>query len=168
MYKKPKSKPRGKVTQKLALLKPVRKEYDTELNLLDELLEGSPFFQTFLTPFGVGIEDEWPQVKITESVKDYTVTIAAQGVDSKSVKVEYFNNIVSIRGEKRKGSVERDDKGNCIRSECSYGAFSRMFTLPCGVQQQRIRTTIVNGVLKIVLPKTMNGRSGSRNTIIDN
>jgi HSP20 family protein len=44
------------------------------------------------------------------------------------------------------------------RQEFNYTSFSRAFTLPEGVQKDKIDATYENGLLKLMLPKTEEAR----------
>ncbi len=58
---------------------------------------------------------------------------------------------MTIRGEKKEEKEERGE--NRYRLERSFGSFSRSFTLPCEVQEDKIDATYKDGVLSLKLPK---------------
>jgi HSP20 family protein len=71
-------------------------------------------------------------------------------MDEKDVNISVDDNVLSIRGEKRS---ETEDKERGY-SERSYGRFERHIGLPRGVEQDRASATFNKGVLTIVLPKS--------------
>ena len=61
------------------------------------------------------------------------------------------NNVLSLRGERRFDSEVKQE--NYHRVERAYGAFSRSFTLPSVVDQEKIKAEYKDGVLRVTLPK---------------
>jgi HSP20 family protein len=57
-----------------------------------------------------------------------------------------------IKGEKRQEKAEQDE--NRYMSERTYGSFQRSFSLPEGINTDKISAEFSNGVLTITLPKT--------------
>jgi HSP20 family protein len=98
-------------------------------------------------------EDVWaPVVDISESPKHYTVRADLRGVKKEDVKISVENGVLTVSGERKS---EVDDKSErCYRLECSYGAYSRSFSLPENVAQDNITAESKEGVLIINLPKT--------------
>ena len=52
---------------------------------------------------------------------------------------------------------EKDKKHHLV--ECSYGSFMRSFTLPTGAKAEMVSADFKDGVLKITVPKTEEGKS---------
>jgi HSP20 family protein len=92
-----------------------------------------------------------PSVDVTESEKEIEVTAELPGLEEKDVQINLADNVLTIRGEK-KSEQERKDKDYRL-VERSYGAFSRSFELPSGVDADKIKASIANGVLKVTIPK---------------
>jgi HSP20 family protein len=66
-----------------------------------------------------------PPVDIEESDKEYLIKAELPGMKKEDVKLKVEGGTLSISGERKS---EREEKYH--RVECSYGAFSRSFTLP--------------------------------------
>ncbi len=96
-----------------------------------------------------GIES--PKVDITETDGAYHVRAELPGVSKNDVTVEFEDDVLSIRGEKKTERDEKTEKGR--RLECSYGAFSRAFTLPADADRDRIEAKFKDGVLQIKIQK---------------
>ena len=96
-----------------------------------------------------GIES--PKVDITETDGAYHVRAELPGVAKNDVTVEFEDDVLSIRGEKKTERDEKTEKGR--RLECSYGAFSRAFTLPADADRDRIEAKFKDGVLQIKIQK---------------
>jgi len=73
------------------------------------------------------------------------------GIDSKDVDIRLENNVLTLRGERKfDEEVKRD---NYHRVERAYGTFTRSFTLPTVVDQEKIKAEYKDGVLRVTLPK---------------
>ncbi|QAU50070.1 Hsp20/alpha crystallin family protein [Bradyrhizobium guangzhouense] len=93
-----------------------------------------------------------PAVDVAEGDKAYEITAELPGLDEKNIDIKLVNGGLTIKGEKREETEEK--KKDYYVSERRYGAFERYFTLPEGVNADKIEATFKNGVLKVVLPKT--------------
>ena len=92
-----------------------------------------------------------PLCDIFEDGDDIVVKAEIPGVDRGDIDVQVENNILTIRGERRREKEVKSD--NLYRTERSYGAFSRSFTLPVTVDTERIKAEYKDGVLHVTLPK---------------
>ena len=93
-----------------------------------------------------------PAVDVAESDKAYEITAELAGLDEKNIDIKLVNGGLTIKGEKREESEEKQK--DYYVSERRYGTFERYFTLPEGVNADKIEATFKNGVLKVTLPKT--------------
>ncbi len=92
-----------------------------------------------------------PLCDIYEEGDDIVVKAEIPGVDRGDIDVQVENNVLTIRGERRREKEVKSD--NLYRTERSYGAFSRSFTLPVTVDTERIKAEYKDGVLHVTLPK---------------
>lgn len=92
-----------------------------------------------------------PAVNVEESKNDYLVSLAAPGLKKSDFKIDVDGNMLTISSEKEENREEKDAR--YTRKEYSYSSFSRSFTLPENVQQDKIEASYEDGVLKLVLPK---------------
>jgi HSP20 family protein len=98
--------------------------------------------------FGVAV----PAVDVTEDEKAYRITAELPGLDQKDIDVSVTGDMLVLKGEKRQ---EREQKEkNRHLSERSYGAFQRNFSIPDGVDRDKIGAEFAKGVLTLTLPKT--------------
>jgi HSP20 family protein len=93
-----------------------------------------------------------PAVDVTESDKAYEITAELPGLDEKNIEVNVANGGLTIRGEKKEEKEEKQK--DYYVSERRYGSFERYFSLPEGVDADKIQASFKNGVLKVTLPKT--------------
>jgi len=93
-----------------------------------------------------------PAVDVTEGDKDFKVTAELPGLEEKDIDVRVSNHTLTIKGEK---SYEKEEKNKDHHvSERAYGSFQRSFTLPEGVDADKITAALAKGVLTVTLPKT--------------
>lgn len=92
-----------------------------------------------------------PAVNVVESEKSFEVNVAAPGKDKEDFKIEIDNNVLCISSESEESNEET--KENYTRQEYNYNSFSRSFTLPENAQEEDVKATYENGVLKIEIAK---------------
>lgn len=92
-----------------------------------------------------------PAVNITEEQGLYQVELAVPGMKKDDFKIDLDGNMLTISSEKEESKEEKDKK--FTRKEYSYSSFSRSFTLPEEVNQERIEARYEDGVLKLSLPR---------------
>lgn len=97
-----------------------------------------------------------PAVNITEQKDAYKVSLAAPGLKKDDFKIEVDGNILTISSEKEENKEEKDKK--FTRKEYSYSSFSRSFTLPEEINQEKIEAKYEDGVLKLSLPRNEEGK----------
>lgn len=90
----------------------------------------------------------WPSIEVNESDKDLKVTAELPGLDEKDVQVELANGVLSIKGEKKTETEDKDRKF----SERYYGRFERRIPVE-DVDQDKISAAFKNGVLTVTMPK---------------
>ena len=109
---------------------------------------------------GLGLEPFWregmglnaiPAVDIAEKPKAYEITAELPGIDEKDIELKLANGGLTIRGEK---SEEKEEKNkDYYLRERHFGSFERSFTLPEGVEADKIEARFNKGVLTVTLPK---------------
>lgn len=92
-----------------------------------------------------------PQVDVTASEKEYTITVEVPGVSEKDVKVEITGNTMAIRGEKKLEKEETETNYYCM--ERSYGFFQRILSLPPDADEEKVEAEFRMGVLSITIPR---------------
>ena len=99
-----------------------------------------------------------PDLGVTPQSEDFSawynelvVKAELPGMERKDITLHLENNILSLKGERR--FVKETKEENYHRIERSYGGFSRAFTIPVTVEEEKIRADYKDGVLTILLPK---------------
>lgn len=104
-----------------------------------------------------------PEANIIENDKDYTVELAAPGLEKKDFKIEVDNGVLIISAEKEEKKEE--EKSNFKRREFSYNSLYRSFTLPENSNPEKIDAKYENGLLRLSIPKMNESKSGSKKQI---
>ncbi|MBI5102109.1 MAG: Hsp20/alpha crystallin family protein [Nitrospirae bacterium] len=93
-----------------------------------------------------------PAVDVFDDNGDIVMKAELPGMKREEVEVKIDDHTVTISGEKK--HEEKVEKKDYYREECSYGSFTRAFTLPAEVDTEKARATLKDGVLEIRVPKT--------------
>lgn len=92
-----------------------------------------------------------PSVNVVENNEQFTIEVAAPGMEKKDFKVDLNHNVLTISAEKE---VEKEEKNKKFtRREFNYASFKRSFTLPNSVKEDGINASYKDGILNIAIPK---------------
>jgi HSP20 family protein len=92
----------------------------------------------------------WPAVESYAKDGGLHVRVALPGVDPKDVEVTVADDYLTIRGE-RKAKTEEREGGRFVR-EFAYGTFERTLALPEGIDPGMVKATFANGMLDLAMP----------------
>src|ERR1041384_2569462 len=92
-----------------------------------------------------------PAVDIYETEGEIIVKAELPGVDRKDISLHLEKNVLTLKGERKFEKETKEE--NYHRIERAYGAFSRSFSIPATVDEEKIRADYKDGILKIALPK---------------
>ena len=93
-----------------------------------------------------------PAVNIKEEEESFTISLAAPGLEKKDFNISLDQGILTIESKKSSESTDQDDH-KYTRKEYSYYSFSRSFTLPENIDEEKIDASYNGGELIISLPK---------------
>ena len=95
---------------------------------------------------------DWsPVTDIYETKDEYVFKVEVPGMNKEDVKVEVKDDNLWISGErKEEKEIKKDDYH---RVESRIGKFSRSFRLPNGIDQEKIKASMNNGILELKVPK---------------
>jgi HSP20 family protein len=77
-----------------------------------------------------------PAYEVSEEEQHFTLALETPGTKKEDIKIELVNELLTISGE-RKGA-----------------RFSRSFSLPPGIDAQKVQAGYQDGVLRVSLPKS--------------
>lgn len=97
-------------------------------------------------------EVQWaPACDVEEADNHYMITLELAGVPKDQVKVEFHEDQLVVSGERRQ-ETKRKEEGQWY-SERRFGKFQRTFTLPAGVDPEKVEAHFQDGVLRVFVPK---------------
>jgi len=112
-----------------------------------------PFRQ--MAPFSTGEETParfTPDFEIKETKDGFVFKADVPGIKEKDLEITMTGNRLTISGKREAEKEEATD--TYYARECSYGGFTRAFTLPEGTDSNNnIRAELTQGVLTLLLPK---------------
>lgn len=123
------------------------------------------FFRDFdmrLPMTGRAFNGGWPDIDVSESDKEVTVTAELPGLEEKDIELLLDDGALTLKGEKR---AESEDKERQL-SERYYGRFERRIPLDAEVQADKAEARFKNGVLTVTLPKNPDAQPKARRIAI--
>jgi HSP20 family protein len=124
---------------------PFWKEFSIVSNRLNRLLE---------TPREENNDSlgSWsPTVDIFDKGGEVVIHADLPGIKKEDIDVRVENNLLTIRGKKERKEEVKEE--GYFRTERTFGAFSRSFSLPNTVEVGKIQADYKDGVLTLRLPK---------------
>jgi HSP20 family protein len=117
---------------------------------MDEALGTRDWFRT--------ADRQWfPTADVSETADFLTLRLEVPGMATEDIKIGVENNKLTVRGEKKHETKTEDE--TFYRSERSYGAFERAFSLPGHVNNEDVHAKLEDGVLTIRLPRREEAKS---------
>ena len=89
---------------------------------------------------------------IRETKDGFELKADMPGFKKEDIDVSVDGDILTIRAERSNEHDEKDDQGNYIRRERSYGAYSRSFDVS-NIEVDDIKVSYEDGVLTLDMPK---------------
>lgn len=126
---------------------PMLRRRNTLPSLVDEFFGDDLFARFFNENENVTV----PSVNVKEGKEEYTIDVAAPGLDRKDFKIDLNSNVLEISSEKE--VKEESDDDTIMRREFRYSSFKRSFTLPDTANTDKIKASYKDGILSISIPK---------------
>ena len=92
-----------------------------------------------------------PRVDIDVTETEYRLSAELPGVNQEDVEVTLVDGVVNIKGEKKLGTKSAADHN--VRTERTYGAFHRAFSLPADIDEKKVGATFDKGILTVTVGK---------------
>lgn len=111
-------------------------------------------FSLFDEMKGSNLQKNWfsPTVDVEETEHAYLLSVDLPGLKKEEVKVDLSENVLTISGERKRETENKENGGR--RYESSYGHFMRSFTLPQSIDASKVEANMEDGVLRVALPKS--------------
>lgn len=92
-----------------------------------------------------------PACDVEEGEDHYVLNLEMAGMKKDDIKLEVSDGQLTISGERRHESRQKDE-GHWY-SERKFGKFQRSFSIPVGIDTNRIEANYQDGILRVMLPK---------------
>lgn len=138
---KPKEAEKEKKMNELEPMRPFR-EMVSLRDAMDRLFEDS-----VITPKSVGM----PKIDVKDKKDHVEVKAELPGISEDELDIEVCDGVMTISGEKK--DEKEEEKEGYYYKESHSGSFSRSFTLPAEVDEEKADADMDKGVLTITLPK---------------
>ena len=94
-----------------------------------------------------------PPMDVVEANDEVLCHLEVPGLTSDDLEIRAEGTVLIVAGEKKQTTQEASKEGGFRSVERRYGRFERSFALPRTVDPTRIKASVENGILTIVLPK---------------
>jgi HSP20 family protein len=94
---------------------------------------------------------------LQEDKDNYYIRAELPGIKKDKIKIELENNQLRIHAVKEEEKDVENKKYHF--SEISYGSFTRNFSLPNAVNSKHIKANYEDGVLNIIIPKSVESKA---------
>lgn len=91
-----------------------------------------------------------PPVDIIEKGNEIILKIDLPEMDQAEIDIKVEENTLIIQGERR---FLKETEETYLQIERPHGRFQRSFNIPSMVEQEKIKASYKNGVLRVILPK---------------
>ena len=125
----------------------------SSINILESTNIGE-HLNEILNPQNLNPSTWRPSVDILESTTNVKIYITVPGVEADNIDIDFFNNYVTIKGERKMNT----DNYQYRKKEITVGKFERKIMLPISVtNNESVNVTIKNGMLCIDINKEVEG-----------
>jgi len=92
-----------------------------------------------------------PPVDILERENEVVLKVDLPEMNQDQIEIKVEENTLIVRGERK--FIKETPAGTYLQIERPYGTFQRTFAIPRLIDQEKIKASYKDGVLRIVLPK---------------
>ena len=104
-----------------------------------------------------------PAVNVKETEKAFELEVAAPGLSKKDFMVTAEGGVLTVSSESKQEKEEKEK--DYTRKEFNYSSFSRSFTLPENVNEEDIKASYEDGILKLSIAKKVISQSKMKKAI---
>ena len=104
-----------------------------------------------------------PALNVKETDENFEVELAAPGYSKKDFKVTIEDGYLNISAERSSSKDEKEDNYN--RHEFSYDSFEKRLSLPESVEEEAVKASYKDGILKFRLSKKEEAKKRKPRTI---
>jgi len=92
-------------------------------------------------------------IDLYETEKEIILESPIAGVKGEDLEILIENDILVIRGERKRLDENKKEQKKYLYQECYWGPFSRKIILPDDIDISKVEAKIKNGILVLKLPK---------------
>ena len=137
---------------------PFLRDFDTLAGRFNQLFNPLTPVATDPTLVQSTMTSWYPAVDISDNGDVLTIEAELPGFKKEDIDIRVENGVLSISGERRRAESHNGHRCEYLRSERTFGRFSRSFSLPTMVESQSIQAKYRDGILVLTLPKTESSR----------
>lgn len=115
------------------------------------------FFNSSLAEFRTDIQDKGDH---------YLLEADLPGFRKEDIRIDLDDDTMTIQAERHSEHEEKDNQGNYLRCERSYGQYQRSFDIS-GIESDGMKAEYADGVLKLTMPKKSATVSGAKRLEIE-
>jgi HSP20 family protein len=109
------------------------------------------FFRAGFREDDIALSTWNPMVDIYDDNDKIVIKAELPGMEKKDISIDMKDRILTLKGERSVDNGVKED--SYYRRERSFGRFERAFTMPTGLNPDKIKADYRDGVLKIEVPK---------------
>jgi HSP20 family protein len=113
--------------------------------------------------FSDGADYTVPAVNIKENENGFSIEVAAPGLNKEDFNIKVEKDVLTISSEMKDSKEESSE--NYMKREFGFQAFSRSFSIPESINQDKISASHKNGILILELPKMDEAKMKKTKTI---
>ena len=92
-----------------------------------------------------------PMVDIYDREGEIVIKAELPGLEKKDITIDVKDRVLTLKGERTYDNEVNDDK--YYRRERAFGKFERSFSLPDGLDAEKIKADYKDGLLSVEIPK---------------
>jgi HSP20 family protein len=126
-------------------------------NPMQELDSLQTLANRYLNPFDKSFwifPSDFPDVPVDliETDQSFELQAPAPGYKPEDISLDVKENLLTLRGELKQPEKE-EKKGNYVYRERRFDSFYRQIYLPRPIDSSKVEAHLVDGMLKVVMPK---------------
>ena len=110
-------------------------------------------FDQFLAPANYEPLDFNPKLDVEEFDDHYLASFDLPGMKLEDIKIDLHDSQLKVSGERAQENKKEDNGWS--HTERSFGSFQRMITLPKNIESESLEANYNNGVLDVLIPKSV-------------
>lgn len=132
----------------------MNKRYPTDIRLFTSIFDDLFEFPITNTTSKTPVHD------VIENDNEYQIDLLLAGVKKEDISIDVEKDVLTIKAERKE---IKDVKYN--RKETFFGKYERSFILPDDVDKDKIDASLVDGILKVIVPKLADNPKLSKKAI---